>query len=86
MGQISHGWLVGTKMWSLIKLKIIGVPLVNFDVEYFQNCIESCQLAQVQYKGSPFTWWNGRAGTDGIFGIPNKILMNFDFQGLFTHT
>ncbi|KAH0755697.1 hypothetical protein KY290_025967, partial [Solanum tuberosum] len=38
--------------------KIGGLPIMATDYEDFKTCIESCDLNQVQFKGSPFTWSN----------------------------
>lgn len=35
--------------------KIEGLPVVDEDSEDFRTCIESCDLNQVQFKGSLFT-------------------------------
>lgn len=43
--------------------------MLGIEVEDFQNCIESNDLYQVQFKGSPFPCWNGRAESDCIFEI-----------------
>lgn len=50
-------WLVGRDFNVILygAEKIGGMPVVSNDVEDFQNCIDSCELAQVQYKESPFT-------------------------------
>ncbi|KAG5601718.1 hypothetical protein H5410_033088, partial [Solanum commersonii] len=56
--------------------KIGGLPVEDIDHEDFDCCIETCELSKVQYKGSPFTWWNGRAGSDCIFERLDRILIN----------
>lgn len=53
--------------------------MVYADVKDFQNYVELCDLSQVQYKGSPFTWWNGRVENDCIFERLDRILTKFDF-------
>lgn len=35
--------------------KIGGLPMEGTDYEDFKTCIESCDLVQVKFKGSPFT-------------------------------
>lgn len=47
--------------------KIGGFPVTYSNVEDFKNCIESCHMLQVQYKGSLFIWWNGRWGLTIFF-------------------
>ncbi|KAF3615450.1 hypothetical protein FXO37_35500 [Capsicum annuum] len=46
--------------------KIGGLFMVDDDHEDFECCISSCNLTEVPYKGSPFTWWNGSADNDFI--------------------
>ncbi|KAH0708725.1 hypothetical protein KY284_010152 [Solanum tuberosum] len=52
--------------------------VVDADYEDFKNCIEFCDLVQVQFKGSPFTWWNGKVGKYCIFERLDRILINSD--------
>ncbi|KAK4737150.1 hypothetical protein R3W88_000847 [Solanum pinnatisectum] len=57
-------WLIG------------GVLVDTADIDDFKTCIEFCDLSQVPFKGSPFTWWNGRARDDCIFERLDRILVN----------
>ncbi|XP_060178042.1 uncharacterized protein LOC132607977 [Lycium barbarum] len=41
--------------------KIGGPPVLPQDFEDFPFCINSCEMMEPAFKGSPFTWWNGRA-------------------------
>lgn len=65
--------------------KIGGLPVEGSDYEDFKTCIESCDLAQVKFKGSPFTWWNEWAGNDCIFERLDRILINSELQNQFSH-
>lgn len=47
--------------------KIRGLPITEEDADDFRSCIESCDLSQIQFKGSSFTWWNGKFGDYCIF-------------------
>lgn len=47
--------------------KIGGLAINQANFEDFENSIEVCDLYEINYKGSPFTWWNGRDGNDCIF-------------------
>jgi len=40
----------------------------------------------VPFRGSPFTWWNGRAAEDCIFERLDRVLINHEFQNWFNHT
>ncbi|XP_059294444.1 uncharacterized protein LOC132047414 [Lycium ferocissimum] len=37
-----------------------GNPVSLNEVEDFRHCITTCNLTDLGYKGSIFTWWNGR--------------------------
>lgn len=78
-------WLIGGDFNVVLngEEKIGGVPVVAADVDDFKTCIESCDLSQVPFKGSPFTWWNGRAGDDCIFERLDRILINAEMQNIF---
>ncbi|KAK6784428.1 hypothetical protein RDI58_017883 [Solanum bulbocastanum] len=71
---------------SLGDKKIGCLPVLGVDGEDFQNCIELNELYQVQFKGSPFTWWNDRADSACIFERLDIILMNNVFHGQFNFT
>jgi len=68
---ISGPWLVGGDLNVVMndEEKIGGY-------ENFECCISNCELTEVSYKGSPFTWWNGRAGNDCIYERLDKFLIN----------
>ncbi|KAF3630707.1 hypothetical protein FXO38_27005 [Capsicum annuum] len=66
--------------------KIGGLFMVDDDHEDFECCILSCNLSEVPYKGSPFTWWNGRADNDFIFERLDRIVINKEMQSWFNHT
>ncbi|XP_060195246.1 uncharacterized protein LOC132624493 [Lycium barbarum] len=44
---------------------------------------KSCELFKVGYRGSPFTWWNGRVGDDCIFERLDRLLVNQELQNWF---
>lgn len=56
--------------------KIGGLPVIEAEHEDLDNCIANCELTEVQFKGSPFTWWNRKAEHDCIFKRLDKILIN----------
>ncbi|KAG5604761.1 hypothetical protein H5410_026253 [Solanum commersonii] len=60
--------------------KIGGLPVVTADYEDFACCIENCDLTEVNFRGGPFTWWNGRAGDDGIFERLDRVLVIQEMQ------
>ncbi|XP_060211853.1 uncharacterized protein LOC132639425 [Lycium barbarum] len=60
-----------------------GLPVSLNEVEDFRHCISTCNLTDLGYKGSVFTWWNGRDADDCIFKRLDRCLSNFEFQQLF---
>lgn len=40
----------------------------------------------MQLRGSPFTWWNGRTGNDCIFERLDRMLINIEWQNLFSYS
>ncbi|KAG5595919.1 hypothetical protein H5410_037151 [Solanum commersonii] len=36
--------------------KIGGLPVLDADHEDFENCISFCDLVDIPFKSSPFTW------------------------------
>jgi len=81
-------WIVGGDFNAVLngEEKIGGIPVTAADVEDFQTCIGSSDLSQISFKGSPFTWWNGRAGEDCIFERLDRIFQNTKFQRLFSQS
>ncbi|XP_009758093.1 uncharacterized protein [Nicotiana sylvestris] len=63
--------------------KIGGLPVYPLEYEDFAFCVNSCGLFDLGYKGSPFTWWNGRPNEECIFKRLDRILVNMTFQSLF---
>ncbi|XP_070020283.1 uncharacterized protein LOC142180894 [Nicotiana tabacum] len=37
-----------------------GLPVSLLEVDDFRHCIKTCNLTDLGFKGSIFTWWNGR--------------------------
>lgn len=47
--------------------KIGGLLVYPGEYMDFLFCINSCDLVDINFNGSPFTWWNGRADSECIF-------------------
>ncbi|XP_059289345.1 uncharacterized protein LOC132042852 [Lycium ferocissimum] len=62
-------WLIGGDFNVILneEEKIGGLPVFPQEYEDFAFCLHSCELHEMPFKGSPFTWWNGRAANDCIF-------------------
>ncbi|XP_060200453.1 uncharacterized protein LOC132628704 [Lycium barbarum] len=56
-------WLIGGDFNVILneEEKIGGYPVLPTEYEDFAFCINSCELIEAGFKGSPFTWWNGRS-------------------------
>ncbi|XP_060183224.1 uncharacterized protein LOC132613196 [Lycium barbarum] len=78
-------WLVGGDFNVILneEEKIGGLPVLPQEYEDFAFCLNSCELHEMPFKGSPFTWWNGRAANDCIFKRLDRIVYNDAFQNWF---
>ncbi|KAH0722504.1 hypothetical protein KY289_005548 [Solanum tuberosum] len=65
------------------KERIGGLPVYPNEFEDFAFCVNSCDLVEINYKGDPFTWWNGRIDNQCIFKRLDRYMMNNDFLGSF---
>ncbi|XP_060190635.1 uncharacterized protein LOC132619892 [Lycium barbarum] len=65
--------------------KIGGFPVFPGEYEDFAFCINSCELFDINYKGSLFTWWNRRAGSDYIFKRLDRMIANSELKDWFAH-
>ncbi|XP_059315814.1 uncharacterized protein LOC132066528 [Lycium ferocissimum] len=71
-------WLIGGDFNVVLneEEKIGGNQIQPQDVEEFAFFINSCELEEVNFKGSPFTLWNGRADEECIFERLDRMLEN----------
>lgn len=60
--------------------KIGGLPVTLQEVEDFAFYVNSCELEEISFKGSPYTWWNDRAGCDCIFERLDRVFSNTALQ------
>uniref|UniRef100_A0A1S4A0A6 Reverse transcriptase domain-containing protein n=1 Tax=Nicotiana tabacum TaxID=4097 RepID=A0A1S4A0A6_TOBAC len=78
-------WLVGgdfNVIWDEEE-KFSGLPMSLNEVDAFRNCINTCNLTDLGFKGSIFTWWNGRAKEDCIFKRLDRCFAHMEFQQTF---
>ncbi|XP_075095163.1 uncharacterized protein LOC142173465 [Nicotiana tabacum] len=77
-------WLVGGDFNVILyEYEKIGGLLVHPpEYENFAFCVNSCGLFEQGYKGSPFTWWNGRSNAECIFKRLDRIFVNLPFQNM----
>ncbi|XP_060183100.1 uncharacterized protein LOC132613059 [Lycium barbarum] len=72
--RINLPWLIGGDFNVILngEEKIGGLPGFPQEYEDFALCVNSYELTDINFKGSPFTWWNGR--TTQNFVKPFKFL------------
>ncbi|XP_019263812.1 PREDICTED: uncharacterized protein LOC109241529 [Nicotiana attenuata] len=78
-------WLVGgdfNVIWDEEE-KFGGLPVHINEIDDFRHCINTCNLSDLGFKGSIFTWWNGRAEEDCIFKRLDRCVANAEFQQTF---
>ncbi|XP_059284731.1 uncharacterized protein LOC132038025 [Lycium ferocissimum] len=71
-------WLIGGDFNVILneEEKIGGLPVLLNEYEDFAFCLNSCELIEAGFKGSPFTWWNGRSDGQCIFKRLDRMLYN----------
>ncbi|XP_060202619.1 uncharacterized protein LOC132631038 [Lycium barbarum] len=84
-GSRNSPWLVGRDFNVVLHEdeKIGGIHVQPQDYEDFAYCGNSYELLETGFKGSHFTWWNGRGGVDCIFERLDRIFFNQQFQQWF---
>nr|XP_009765405.1 PREDICTED: uncharacterized protein LOC104216959 [Nicotiana sylvestris] len=68
------------ELWdSLYNLeKFGGLPVSLNEINDFRHCINTCNLTDLGFKGSVYTWWNGRGEDDCIFKRLDRCLGNLE--------
>ncbi|XP_075109128.1 uncharacterized protein LOC142180921 [Nicotiana tabacum] len=78
-------WLVGgdfNVIWDEEE-KYGGLPVSLIEVDEFRHYINTCNLTDLGFKGSIFTWWNGRSEEDCIFKRLDRCFGNNELQQTF---
>nr|XP_016499173.1 PREDICTED: uncharacterized protein LOC107817811 [Nicotiana tabacum] len=77
-------WLVGGDFNVIFHEdeKIGGLPVHPPEYKDFAFFVNSCDLFEQGYKGSPFAWWNGKSNAMCIFKILDRIFVNLTFQNM----
>ncbi|XP_075078217.1 uncharacterized protein LOC142164292 [Nicotiana tabacum] len=78
-------WLVGgdfNVIWDEEE-KYGGLPVFLIEVDDFRHCINTYNLTDLGFKGSIFTWWNGRSEEDCIFKRLDRCFGNNELQQTF---
>ncbi|XP_009758676.1 uncharacterized protein LOC107822524 [Nicotiana tabacum] len=60
-----------------------GLHVSLNEVNDLRHCVNTCNLTDLGFKGSIYTWWNGQAGDDCIFKRLDRCLANTEFQQIF---
>lgn len=80
-------WVVGGDFNVVLseEEKIGGLPVHPPEYEDFAFCVNSCELFDLGYKESPYTWWNGMPNSKCIFKRLNRIFVT-SFSRNFSQT
>ncbi|XP_060183197.1 uncharacterized protein LOC132613164 [Lycium barbarum] len=83
--DITTPWLFGGDFNVIVdeEEKYGELPVSIAEVEDFRHCIQICNLTDLGYKGSIYTWWNGRGGDDCVFKRLDRCLGFFEWQELY---
>lgn len=60
--------------------KFGGLPVSLNEFNDFRHCVNTCNVTDLGFKGSIYTWWNGRAEEDCIFKTLDRCFANIEFQ------
>lgn len=63
--------------------KIDGLALYPQKYKNFAFCINSCESLDINFKCSPFIWWNERTDEECIFKSLDRLLINQEFSNKF---
>ncbi|KAH0705834.1 hypothetical protein KY285_010364 [Solanum tuberosum] len=82
--EFSLPWMVGGDFNVILgdEEKIGGLPVYPQEYEDFAFCVNSCDLFDLHFSGSPFTWWNGRTDERCIFKRLDRVVINQSMQDL----
>ncbi|KAG5591021.1 hypothetical protein H5410_041535 [Solanum commersonii] len=82
--EFSLPWMVGGD-FNVIQgdeEKIGGLPVYPQEYEDFAFCVNSCDLFDLHFSSSPFTWWNGRTDAGCLFKRLDRVVINQSMQDL----
>lgn len=63
--------------------KLGGLPISFAETEDFMHCVNICQLVDMEFTGSIYTWWNGRSDDACIFKRLDRCLGNQSLMNMF---
>lgn len=78
-------WMIGSDFNVILsdEEKIVCLLVYPQEYEDFVFCVNSCDLMDVNFKGSPFTWWNRRIDNECIFKRLDSLFVNQELMGIF---
>nr|XP_016513013.1 PREDICTED: uncharacterized protein LOC107830042 [Nicotiana tabacum] len=75
---------ISNKVWAFVDEDYEVTVLLDMEHQMtLRYYVTTCKLHDLGFKGSIFTWWNGRAKEDCIFKRLDRVLANMEFQQLF---
>ncbi|XP_060210622.1 uncharacterized protein LOC132637569 [Lycium barbarum] len=60
-----------------------GLAVGTNEIQDFKLSMQNCEVQDLSFKGSRYTWWNGKSGDDRIFKRLDRCLGNFRLQQMF---
>jgi len=77
-------WLVGGDFNTIMDEdeKLGGLPVTQTEIVDFVQCTNACALNGIKFKGSSYTWWNGRIEEESIFKSIDRVFGNNELMRL----
>ncbi|XP_075097972.1 uncharacterized protein LOC142175286 [Nicotiana tabacum] len=80
--DMSTSWLIGGDInvtWDQEE-KFDGFLVSLNEVDDFRHCMNTCNVTNLGFKRSIYTWWNGRSKQYCIFKRLDRCFANIEFQ------
>ncbi|KAH0751986.1 hypothetical protein KY285_005134 [Solanum tuberosum] len=77
-------WLVGGDFNTIMDEdeKLGDLPVTHMEIADFVQCTNACALNEIKFKGSSYTWWNGRIEEESIFKRLDRVFGNNELMSL----
>ncbi|KAH0723868.1 hypothetical protein KY290_005274 [Solanum tuberosum] len=77
-------WLVGGDFNTIMDEdeKLGDLPVTHMEIADFVQCTNACALNEIKFKGSSYTWWNGRIEEESIFKRLDRAFGNNELMSL----
>lgn len=75
---MSFSWVVGGDFSVTLNEKENwgGLSVTHHETLDFAQCISSCNMIEIKFTGSLYTWWNRRIEGESIFKRLDRVLRN----------